>query len=406
MSKDDEHSSLDDLANSLDPLHLDDFFYGNNDGYTTYDEMVTADIIESEEEKFNKRNNTSTYGDEDDEDSDDEDEEYDDDEVDEDDDSQDDTVDCFDEEDEEFSYSSEQVDNYASDKYITRVSPDFLIRDLENEKAMGIEKISFYAYWLPDSVGALIITGELYAKKPLKIPITICIEEYDRDDDLIGIKDCFDYTGSSGIGERAIRPQTFFNRYPFEVELHFDQHKISGNKFKFVIKPDNEDDDLDDVIEKSKGIKTTCTIDIEQELQQLDPTKYIQVANLKEGEKIPKDMIKYYLEDYSGLTDLKSVFVKKHKNDSVYWANQLNYSLMVNGKTDKDSLIYYLFYNDKKELIEYRVERIDGDKKYKDKFYQSFFNFPPCEKICKVIVYAGPHPLNYLGDEFFTGLFR
>ena len=36
------HSGLDDFANSLDPLHLDDAFCGNGDGYTDFTEFATA----------------------------------------------------------------------------------------------------------------------------------------------------------------------------------------------------------------------------------------------------------------------------------------------------------------------------------------------------------------------------
>lgn len=51
MAKDDEHSGLDEIANFFDPFHVDDFTYGNNDGYTTFEESVTADYFESEKKK-------------------------------------------------------------------------------------------------------------------------------------------------------------------------------------------------------------------------------------------------------------------------------------------------------------------------------------------------------------------
>lgn len=406
MAKDDEHSSLDDLADFLDPLHVDDFLYGNDDGYTTLEESITADIMESEQKRSSTNNDYEFDEDEDDEN-----------EFDEEDDTEDDfgeydseTEDnrLVDEETETIEDCSIEVQDYASEQYQTRVSADFLIRDYDNEKKLGVENISFYAYWIPDSVGALVIVGELYTKKPLKLPLTICVEEYDKDDDLIQIYDCFDYTGSSGISERAIRPQTVFNRYPFEVELHFDEKKISDNSFKLILKPDNDEDvdDIDEFIEESEGIETTCTLDIEKELSLIDPSMHVFIARMQEGEKIPKDLIRHYVESYSGLSEVKCVFVKAHKNDSPYWANQLNYSLLLNGKPENDLLAYYLFYNEKKELIDYWVERIDGGKNYNHKHYQSFANFPPCEKICRVIVYVGPHPLNYLGDEFFTNLLR
>lgn len=51
MSNDEKHSWFDDYANKTDVFHTDDFMYGNNDGYTTFDEMVLADIMRGSTEK-------------------------------------------------------------------------------------------------------------------------------------------------------------------------------------------------------------------------------------------------------------------------------------------------------------------------------------------------------------------
>ena len=42
---DDDFRPLDDLANALDPLHLNDELFGNGDGYTTFEESVAADLL-------------------------------------------------------------------------------------------------------------------------------------------------------------------------------------------------------------------------------------------------------------------------------------------------------------------------------------------------------------------------
>ena len=47
---------LDDEANRLDPLHIDDYSYGNNDGTTSFGEHITADILrqQSIDEDYNR----------------------------------------------------------------------------------------------------------------------------------------------------------------------------------------------------------------------------------------------------------------------------------------------------------------------------------------------------------------
>lgn len=49
MSWDDD-SLFDDVADVLDPLHIDDFIYGNDDGHTSFDEMILADTLRQQEE--------------------------------------------------------------------------------------------------------------------------------------------------------------------------------------------------------------------------------------------------------------------------------------------------------------------------------------------------------------------
>lgn len=67
MAKDDKHSGLDDVANLLDPLHEYDFLYGDDDGYTTFDEYVNGEFFESEHKKTkHNEEDTMDYDDYDD----------------------------------------------------------------------------------------------------------------------------------------------------------------------------------------------------------------------------------------------------------------------------------------------------------------------------------------------------
>ena len=45
MWEDSNNDFLDDLANALDPFHVNDTLYGNGDGQTSFYEMMTAEIL-------------------------------------------------------------------------------------------------------------------------------------------------------------------------------------------------------------------------------------------------------------------------------------------------------------------------------------------------------------------------
>lgn len=97
MSKDDNHSWLDDEANKWDPFHTDDFIYGNNDGYTSFDEASLAESMRQHDAEARRRADQD-YWDrrlQEDEEEAEEDEDYDTDDYDEDD------YDSYEEEDED-----------------------------------------------------------------------------------------------------------------------------------------------------------------------------------------------------------------------------------------------------------------------------------------------------------------
>ena len=144
-----------------------------------------------------------------------------------------------------------------------------------------------------------------------------------------------------------------------------------------------------------KPIRSLSTLNVNELLAHSNPTDYIYVANLPKGGKVPKSIIDVYAEKNCGLTEIKTTFIKKGDNDSVYWANDLGCVTTISGKPQKGLLFYYLFYNDQNLLIKYSVKRVDAGKKYKDKHYSSNITLPPAEKVCRVIVYVGPHPNEY-----------
>ena len=399
---------MDDIANALDPLHTADTLFGNGDGYTTFDEMMTAELLGGDDEDANHPSLTPDLLDGDDED--------------------DFDYDLLDieitptngttaggavggdrivkREHEETSaflapqppYDNQDTIDYAAEKYRTRVSTDFLIRDRENERKWGIDDVTVYAYRDPDHLPSLLIVGEIHASKPFKLPFVPRIEVYDVDGDLIKSEVCHDYAGGNGWTHRAVRPQTFYNRYPFAIGLQIEDRELKKYTCKFVISQEKDyEEDIDDLLPRAKPTLSLCTVNINDLLANSNPTDYVYVAHLPENGKIPKQLITYYVEGRSGISEIKTTFIKAHESSSDYWANLLDYITTLSGSLKEDRMIYYLFYNDKKELICFHIERVDGGKKYKDKLYQFLINVPPAEKVCRVIVYVGPHPSEYAG---------
>lgn len=401
---------FDDLYKMMDPLG---FYDHDKDGHYDSEERFWVEENEREErEAFEKsqRKTTTDFGDDDDDDdldadldADDMDEEVD--EFDTDDDDNDDeedveyvipvhaTVKVSPPKVEEKKKKVEEADidtsedNYGySFKKSYRVAPDFIKRDREEEKRVGIDDIHFYCHWLPDFDSILIVQGEIIAKN-LKGRFSLRGEIHDKDGDLIEVLDNASYTGGSGFEVRRIMPEIFFNRYPFSFELHLDDRKHIP---QLSIIPQVDEDDEEEV-ERAENIKSIATLDVDAELAQPNADAPIMTARFKKGEKIPKSLIKYIIEEYTGIEEVKCVFFKEQNNDGEYWTNLLTYTTVFSGKVKERSLLYILLYNEEKELIEWCVEDI-WDKNYKNKTSQSSFFLPLNVKIGQVIVYAGIHP--------------
>lgn len=277
-------------------------------------------------------------------------------------------------------------EDYASKKYYSVVSPSFIKRDIELEKEIGIENINLYAYWVADFEGVLLIVGEIESSKPLTGRFSLQCRKYDKDDDLIEVLDNFSYTGGNGFDELRIMPELFYNKYPFKMELHFDKNKIDG-KIKLIPVIDESDEEE---FEQHNLIDSVSTLDISRILNK-QPTELLLVGYMKKSEKFPKDMIQYVVETYTGVDSIKCVFFKSEESKNEYYANQISYTTIVSGKLKERTLIYYLFYNDKGQLIQYELTDLPK-KKYTEKCYKEITNMPPSEKVSRIIVYVGSHP--------------
>lgn len=300
--------------------------------------------------------------------------------------------------DDEEDFFEEDETDYASSKYYATIPSDFIQRDFVEEKRMGIKDINLYCYWFPDCEGVLIITGEIIADSSLKKKFSLQCRQYDEDGDLIEVYDNFSYTGGNGFEESRVMPEIFFNRYPFSLELDCDDNIVPENiKLVPIVDEDDEDFDYGDN-------KSISTLNIDEMLSNIIDEDGLFIANMKKGDKIPKSMIQYVIENGIGVSEFKCVFRKKEVNDSADWANQLYYTRIISGKVNVRGLIYYLCYNDKNQLIRYWTEDL-RHKKYSENCNEGFAIFPASEKLCKIIVYIGRHPSNYSSrPEMFSKL--
>ena len=261
-----------------------------------------------------------------------------------------------------------------------RVAPDFIRRDIEAERRAGIEDMRFYCHWLPSCDSVLIVQGEIMAKS-LKERFSLNAEIFDGEGDLIDIKSNFDYTGGAGVAIRDIVPKVFFNRYPFEFEFHPDDREIPV----IHIKPEFDEQPA------GENTESISSLDINGILSVAAPEGPIMVSRLDKGQKIPKSLVKYVIEGYTGLSDIKCAFFKDNKNESVYWRNQLTYTFILSGEVKIRSLLYFLFYNENNELVEWCVKDIP-EGNYKNKAAKDFVNLPLNAKIGRIMVYVGAHP--------------
>ena len=110
-----------------------------------------------------------------------------------------------------------------------RKDSSIIERDIALEKSLGIDDMKLY-YYDPND-GRIVIVGELFSHG-LKDNIRLICTTYDEDDDII---ECEESTGyGANIINSAIRPETFFNGYPFSFYIY-----TSGNEKRISIMPES-----------------------------------------------------------------------------------------------------------------------------------------------------------------------
>ena len=269
---------------------------------------------------------------------------------------------------------------------IDRIPDSFIQRDLEKEKEFGIDDLKFYCYWMRGFSGILIIIGEVISHNGIKEPFYFKAIAKDSEGDKFLVEENFSYTGGSGFVIKNIYPQTGFNRYPFEFELHISPQKLEKSNLQIIpIK-------AEEIADRSVSLpQIGCNTKNE---------KRISVAELKQYDKIPKAMVDYCLQEGSGLTNLKVNFFKDNDvYDNDYFLNQLSLTYEYSGNLPEDVLMYILIYNEKDELIKFLVIRLDEGKNVEEEG-EDFINLPHKELISRIVVCVTSHPLNFHKFKF------
>lgn len=267
-----------------------------------------------------------------------------------------------------------------------RIPDSFIQRDLEKEKELGIDDLKFYCYWMRGFSGILIIVGEVISHNGIKEPFYFKAIAKDAEGDKFLVKDNFDYTGGSGFVIRNIYPQIGFNRYPFEFELHLSPQKLEKSTIQIVPVRAKEV-----VRQRACPPKLNCNT---------KNKKNVSVAELKQYDKIPKAMVDYCIQEGGGLTDLKVNFFKDNDiYDDDYFLDQLSLTYEYSGRLSEDILMYILIYNEKDELIQFLLTRLD-EGEWVEEEGEDFINMPHGEMISRIVVCTTAHPLNFHNLSF------
>lgn len=108
-----------------------------------------------------------------------------------------------------------------------RVPDDLFVRDYELEQDFGVEDIKLYGYWESDN--HLCILGQIVADS-LEKEFSLVCSLYDKDGDVIESRDNESY-GGSGFVTRAIKPDSFFNGFPFKFSIYgLKKNQVKGIK--------------------------------------------------------------------------------------------------------------------------------------------------------------------------------
>lgn len=267
-----------------------------------------------------------------------------------------------------------------------RIPSDFIIRNMEKEKELGIADMRFYCYWMHGFSGVLLIVGEMLTNDRFTMPFRLKATVLDEDGDKIMVRENFDYTGGGGLVCRSIYPNIGFNRYPFKFELHISPKKLK--KCKVTLSPVAD-----------KGAKASSAAPVIIPSISIDGG--VAMPSLEQYDKFPKTRIRQIHQPGTGLTELNMLFFKENENDeNGYFANQLQVNYDYSGKLETDLLMYIMVYNDGDELIYYSLMRLDeGERDEEDG--SCFLNIPHGELISRIDVITTTHPIVFYSPKFF-----
>ena len=103
-----------------------------------------------------------------------------------------------------------------ANKKALRISDDMFYRDYDMEQEFGVDDIKLYGYWESDS--HLAIIGQVIASN-LSKQFSLMCSVYDKDGDVIKTSENRSY-GGSGWVTHAIKPEVFFNGFPFSFNIY------------------------------------------------------------------------------------------------------------------------------------------------------------------------------------------
>lgn len=286
----------------------------------------------------------------------------------------------------EFAEESTEVTTERTAEATDRIPDSFIQRNLIKEKEFGIDDLKFYCYWMNGFSGILVIIGEIISKTGIKNPFYLKAIAKDEEGDKFISEENFSYTGGSGFIIKNIYPQIGFDRYPFEFELHLSPEKLKKSNLQII--PIKAEDIADNSVLPPK-------FECNQNKQ-----KSISVAELKQYDKVPKTMINYCVQDGIDLRCLKVTFFKNNDTyDNDYYLNQLSFIYEYSGKLKEDALMHILIYNEKDELIQFLVKRLD-EGEWLEEDDDDFVNLPRNELISRIVVCVTSHPLNFHQFKF------
>ncbi len=296
----------------------------------------------------------------------------------------------YDEDDDDYDEDDDDGDNVESvrESVETEEQKDgtidlsFIRRDLEQEKAIGIKDIRLHAYWAPTNEKRMILFGEIIVDQSIKSGFYIQGLVFDKDGDLLQTKTNGDYgDGNSWYARRCVMPELIFTRYPLVLSFNFESNEVpNGTTIKLVARVAKERA-TDVAVVPNVGV---ATLNVDNELAKISSCVCAQVQRMETGEKIPGAAVGYYVEDYIGADEIKCNFFKGSNS------NTLVFTTIVKGNVAKDGQIYYLFYNEKEQLIEYSIKHLRVDEST-EKAFSDFTFIPKSERIGKILVYVGAH---------------